>query len=162
MWHNNSHMAATDEWPNGHTLPPWTGIQSVTVIGSSFIGFLCLLSIVTFILIIQMGLETWLVWLHGGTGRTGVFIMAQSLVPGRAKVDLFPSALCVRLTWIGLWCRGQVGSELLGSQRGIKDKPQRWPKDSGRFVLVTISIQKINDFLFDLVYKLLWRIESSF
>lgn len=96
--------------------------------------------------------------LDGGTGRTGVFIMAQSLVPGRAKVDLFPSALCVRLTWIGLWCRGQVGTELLGSQRGIKDKPLRWTKHSGRFILVTICIQKINDFLFHLVDKLLWRI----
>lgn len=91
---------------------------------------------------------------NGGTGKTGVFIMAQSLVPARAKVDLFPSALCVRLTWIGLWCRGQVGTELLGSQRGIKDKPLRRLEHSGRFILVTIYIQKINDFPFHVVYKL--------
>lgn len=99
--------------------------------------------------------------LDGGTGRTGVFITAQSLVPGRARVDLFPSPLCVRLTWIGLWCRGQVGTELLGSQRGIKDKPLRWPERGGRFILVTICIQKINDLLFHLVYKLLWRIVEN-
>lgn len=100
-------------------------------------------------------------WLNCGTGRTGVFIMAQSLVPARAKVDPFPSALCVRLTWIGLWCRGQVGTELLGSQRGIKDKPLRRPEHSGRFILVTICIQKINDFLFHLVYELSWMIVEN-
>lgn len=72
--------------------------------------------------------------------------MAQSLVPVRAKVDLFPSALCVRLTWIGLWCRGQVGTELLGSQRGIKDKPPRLPECCSRFILVTICIQTIKVF----------------
>lgn len=124
------------------------------MIGSSFIGFLSLLSIVTYSN--RPGDLTRC--LNCGTGRTGVFIMAQSLVPARAKVDLFPSALCVRLTWIGLWCRGQVGTELLGSQGGIKDKPLRRPEHSGRFILVTICIQKINDFLFHLVYKLSWMI----
>lgn len=72
--------------------------------------------------------------------------MAQSLVPVRAKVDLFPSALCVRLTWIGLWCRGQVGTELLGSQRGIKDKPPRLPERCSRFILATICIHTIKFF----------------
>lgn len=51
--------------------------------------------------------------------------MAKSLVPVRSKVDLFPSARRVRLTWIGLWCRGQVGTELQGSQRRIKDEAPR-------------------------------------
>lgn len=100
-------------------------MQSGTVIGSSFIGFLCLLHIVSLILIIQMGPETWLIGSTVELEELECSLWHNPLFLSGAKVDVFPSAPCVRLTWIGLWCRGQVGTELLGSQRGIKDKPPR-------------------------------------
>lgn len=112
-----------------------TDVQSETVIGSSFIGSLCLFHVRSLILIIQMDPWSRLIGSGRRTGRTGVFIMAKSLVPVRDKVDLFPSALCVRLTWIGLWCRGQVGSELEGSRRRIKDEPPRQREHSRTFPL---------------------------